>query len=333
MQPVSEIPVASGPFRYRAASNWAQWPAGWDVPEVAGLATDSQDRAFVFYRGEHPVAVFDSSGTFLYSWGQGLCSRPHGITIGPDDSVYLADDFDHTVRKFTPEGKLLLTLGTSGRPSDTGATSVDFRTIQQAAGPFHYPTNVAIGRSGEIFVSDGYGNARVHKFSAGGELLLSWGSPGNGPGQFHIPHGIAVDAEGLVHVADRENSRIQRFSPDGEFLGQLADVARPCELAFDRQGRMFVAELGYRVGMWPGTSPPSANATGGRVSIFGQGGEVLARFGGGERPCDAGDFLAPHDIWLDSRGAFYVAEVIRSAVGGQRPAVGDYHALQKFEPL
>jgi DNA-binding beta-propeller fold protein YncE len=325
--------VTSGPFRYRAKADWARWPKGWQVPEVVGVATDSRERVFVFYRGEHPVSVFDREGAFLFSWGEGHFNRPHGITIGPDDSVYCADDFDHTVRKFTPEGKLLLTLGTSGQPSDTGATSVDFRGIQRAAAPFHYPTNIALSPAGEIYVSDGYGNARVHKFSPEGKLLLSWGAPGGGPGEFRIPHGIAVDREGIVYVADRENSRIQLFSPEGEFLRAWTDIARPCEVAIDGDGRVFVAELGYRAGMWPGTEPPNVGATGGRVSIFDQSGKLQARFGGGEQPCDVGDFFAPHDIWLDSRGDFYVSEVIWSAAGGKKPAVGEYHSLQKFERL
>jgi hypothetical protein len=101
----------------------------------------------------------------------------------------------------------------------------------------------------------------------------------------------------------------------------------------DEVGHIYVAELGYRAGMWPGTEPPHANATGGRVSIFDSGGKLLARFGGGERPTAAGDFFAPHDIWLDSQGCLYVAEVVRSAARGERPAVGDYHTLQKFERI
>src|SRR5262249_26447339 len=146
--------------------------------EVAGVATDSQDRVYVFNRGDHPLMVFNRDGTFVKSWGEGLFKRPHGIIIGPDDSVYCTDDFDHTVRKFTPDGRLLMTLGTSGQPSDTGATSVDFRTILRAGPPFHYPANVALSPEGNIFVSDGYGNARIHKFSSDGRLLSSWGEPG-----------------------------------------------------------------------------------------------------------------------------------------------------------
>jgi hypothetical protein len=331
MQPVRETVMSSDQFHYRASAKWAQWPADWLVSEVAAVATDSQDRVFVFNRGDHPVAVFDRVGKLLSSWGEGLFNRPHGIWIGPDDAVYCTDDLDHTVRKFTPEGQLIWTLGTSGRPSDTGATSLDYRTIRRAGPPFHYPTNLAVAPSGELFISDGYGNARVHRFSADGRLLQSWGEPGTGPGQFHVPHGIAVDARGTVYVADRENSRLQLFSPSGDFLGEWTDVARPCDLVIDAAGCVYVAELGYRAGMWPGTSPPNPEATGGRVSIFDSAGNLLARFGGGERPTQPGDFFAPHDIWLDSRGSLYVAEVIRSAAGGKRPAAGDYHTLQKLE--
>src|SRR4029077_13600819 len=128
---------------------------------------------YVFSRGEHPLMVFDRDGTFLTSWDDKAFNRPHGITVGPDDAVYCTDDRDHTVRKFTPDGRLLLTLGTSGKPSDTGATSTDFRTIRRAGPPFHYPTNLALSPEGDLYVSDGYGNARVHKFSADGQLLFS----------------------------------------------------------------------------------------------------------------------------------------------------------------
>src|SRR5437870_5579095 len=112
-------------FGYEAHDHWAQLPPGVSWPEVAGVDVDSRDRVFVFNRGKHPVIIFDRNGKFHATWGEGQFVRPHGITIGPDDAVYCTDDLDHTVRKYTPEGKLLLTLGTSGQPSDTGATSLD----------------------------------------------------------------------------------------------------------------------------------------------------------------------------------------------------------------
>ncbi len=324
------VRVGQGPLTYTVAADWARRPPGFTWSEVAAVATDSHDQVFVFNRGAHPMMVFDRAGTFLRSWGEGVFARAHGLTIGPDDAIYCTDDLDHTVRKFTPEGRLLLTLGTSGRPSDTGATSIDYRTIRHAGLPFYFPTNVALSPAGEIYITDGYGNACVHKFSASGELLFSWGTPGGGPGQFRVPHGIAVSQHGEVFVADRENSRIQMFSPSGEFLHEWTEIARPCQVTFDTAGNLFVAELGYRAGMWPGTVAPNPGATGGRVSVFDPGGVLLARWGGGDNPTVAGDFFAPHDICIDSRGDVYVAEVMMSAGGNRGLVSPDCHSLQKF---
>ncbi len=317
-------------FGYEALNRWPQLPAGWSWYEATAVAVDIRDRVFVFNRGEHPVMIFEPDGTLAASWGEGLFVRPHGIFIGPDDAVYCTDDSGHTVHKFTPDGRLLMTLGTPGRPSETGATSVDFRTIERSAGPFHYPTNLAIAPSGDLYVSDGYGNASVHKFSPEGRLLRSWGEPGARPGQFRVPHGIAVAGDGTVLVADRENSRIQFFSPDGEYLSEWTDVARPCQVSVGPDANVYVAELGFRAGMWPGTKAPSPGATGGRLSIFSGEGKLLARWGGGDNPCAAGDFFAPHGIWVDSQGAIYVAEVVMSAGGNRGLVSSECRSLQKF---
>jgi DNA-binding beta-propeller fold protein YncE len=316
-------------FGYDADVRWAKPPAGRRWAEVAAVATDSQDRVFVFSRDEHAVFVFDCERQFLFSWGEDLFVRPHGVAIGPDDAVWCTDDSGHVVRKFTPEGEPLLTLGTSGQPSDTGATSVDFRTVRRAGAPFHYPTNVAFGPDGSVYVADGYGNARVHRFTPDGRLLSSWGEPGGGPGQFHIPHGIAVDCDGTVYVADRENSRIQLFTADGDYRSEWTDIARPCQV-FIRNDRVYVAELGYRAGMWPGTTAPTPDATGGRLSVFDRRGELKARWGGGDDPRAPGDFFAPHDICVDFRGDIYVAEVVMSAGGSRGLVSPECHALQKF---
>lgn len=325
--------VGSGQFRYRADPDWAKWPEGWQMLEVTAVATDSKDRAFVFNRSERPVAVFDPDGQFQFAWGEGEFTRPHGIWIDREDMVYCTDDLGHTVSKYTPDGKRLWRLGTQGQPSDTGATSIDYRTIRYSGPPFHFPTNLALAPGGDFYISDGYGNARIHKYTAEGKLLFSWGDPGSGPGQFHVPHGIAVDSQGIVFVADRENSRLQLFHPDGTFQSEWTEIARPCQVFIDAADRVFVAELGYRAGMWPGTSAPHPDATGGRVSIFDRQGKLLSRFGGGEHPTEPADFYAPHDIWLDSRGDFYLAEVVRSAARHVLPPSGDYHTLQKFVRL
>jgi DNA-binding beta-propeller fold protein YncE len=324
------VRVGVGRFQYVVDERWPTFPAAGVEGEAVGVACDSQDRVYVFLRGPRPVQVFERDGTPVMTWGDGVFVRPHGIFIGPDDTVYCTDDFDHTVRAFSTDGKLRLTLGTSGKPSDTGATSMDYRTIRHAGPPFNFPTNLARGPAGDLYVSDGYGNARIHRFAPDGKLLCSWGEPGSGPGQFHVPHGIAVDAAGIVYVADRENSRIQLFDGDGTYTGEWTDVGRPCQLFIDKAGWYYVAELGYRAGRWPGTGTHQPGQTGGRVSIFDRHGKLHARWGGGEHPCDPGDFFAPHGIWADSHGDLYVAEVTLS--GGARTGVvpGSCHSFQKF---
>jgi DNA-binding beta-propeller fold protein YncE len=327
---LENVIVGTEGLRYEALAQWETLPPGWSFVEVAGVATDSRDRVYVFNRGEHPLMVFDREGKFLTSWGESVFRRPHGIFIGPDDTLYCTDDLDHTVRKFTPEGKLLLTVGRSGQPSDTGIAGSDYRTIRRAGPPFNRPTNLALAQDGGIYVTDGYGNARVHKFDANGRLLLSWGEPGAGPGQFNLPHGIGVGRDGRVYVADRENSRVQVFTPEGKYLTEWADLARPMQVFIDRQDRVFVVEVGWRAGLFPWQTVPGPNASAARLSVFDCEGQLLARWGGEGDPCAPGNFFAPHDVWIDSRGDLYVGEVTMSAGGNRGVVPPDCHALQKF---
>jgi DNA-binding beta-propeller fold protein YncE len=325
--------VGSGQFRYRALARWEQLPPGWSFGEVAGVAVDSADRIYVFNRGAHPVVILDRDGRFLGSWGEGLFARPHGISIDREDFLWLTDDSGHTVRKFTPKGELLLTLGTSGKSSDTGVQGMDYRTIRRGGPPFNYPTNVAFAADGSLYVTDGYGNARVHHFSREGRLLASWGEPGTGPGQFNVPHGIALDSEGLIYVADRENSRIQVFTSDGAFLDEWTDVARPMQVCIDPADNVFVVDLGWRAGLWPWlTAAPGARQSA-CLSVFNTRGELLARWGEGEEPTAVGAFFAPHDIRMDSRGDLYVGEVVLSAGVNRGLVSADCHCLQKFVKL
>lgn len=328
------VKVGMGSFVYEVAEGWGRLPTGWDLVEVGGVAVDSQDRIFAFSRGEHPVIIFDRDGDFLGSWGEDMFRRAHGICIGPDDAVYCADDGGHTVRKFTPEGELLLTLGVKGQPSDTGYDGRDMMTIERGGPPFNRPTNIAIGPKGEIYVTDGYGNARIHKFAPDGQHLLSWGQPGTGPGEFHLPHGICLDQQGLIYAGDRQNNRIQVFNSRGEFVGQLGDVARPNDLCFDVAGNLYVAEAGHRLGdmplffPWQGSdeaielaksaSAPASRRAPSRVSIFAPDGQLQMRLGGDDG-CAPGSFLAAHGICVDSRGELYVAEVTVSATHDATP--------------
>jgi DNA-binding beta-propeller fold protein YncE len=339
---MSAVQVGSGEFRYQVDERWAKFPADGKSGEAVGVACDSKDRVYVFLRGPQPVLIFERDGTpsqFPPSqggqggWGDGVFTRPHGIFIGRDDTVYYTDDFGHAVRAFSFDGKPRLTLGTPGKPSDTGATSIDYRTIKRSGPPLNFPCNLAVGPTGDLFVADGYGNARVHRFSSDGKLLKSWGEPGSGPGQFCVVHGIAVDQAGIVYVADRENCRIQLFTSDGQYVGEWKDLARPCQAFIDPAGWVYVAELGFRAGRWPGTGPAQPGQTGGRVSIFDRQGKLYARWGGGENPTAPGDFFAPHDLWVDSHGDLYVAEVALAGGAAAGLVPGSCHTLQKFVRL
>ena len=148
--------------------------------------------------------IFDRDGNLIKHWGEGVFRRAHGIHIGPDGMLYLTDDGDHCVRKCTPDGKILLTLGTPGKPAP-----------YMSGDPFCRCTDVALGLKGEIYVSDGYNNARVHKYTPDGKLIKSWGAPGVDPGEFNVAHNICSDDDGWIFVADRENHRVQVFDADG----------------------------------------------------------------------------------------------------------------------
>jgi len=302
---------------FRVLEGWGKLPEGWRYVEAAGVAVDSRDNVYVFNRGEHPLIVFDREGNFLRSWGEGLVGRAHGITIGPDDEVWLTDDGNHTIRKFTPEGKLLLTIGDPDKPA----------TLQSGE-PFNRPTHVALSPlTGDLFISDGYGNSRVHKYDPKGRHLFSWGEPGTDPGCFNLPHNIATDAEGLVYVADRENHRVQVFDAEGRYLVQINNLHRPCGLLIDRRegGTIYVGELGSDLAV--NQSVPNL---GGRVSILSLKGDLLGRVGDrfrGEKP---GQFVAPHGVVTDSRGDLYVAEVSYTAKGRHENPPREIRSLQKF---
>jgi sugar lactone lactonase YvrE len=325
---------------YTVVEDWEQPPDGYSHPDVAAVAVDPQGLVYLFCRAEHPVLVYERDGRFVRSWGEGLFTmRAHGITMAPDGSVWCVDDGDHTARKFDSDGRLMLTLGTSGRPSDTGYDGQTVSSIARGGPPFNRPTNLAVAPSGDLYVTDGYGNARVHHFSATGELIGSWGEPGVGPGQFMLPHGIAVHRDGRVLVADRENDRIQIFSPDGEFLGEWTDVQRPTHLAFDAKGNAVVAELPWRAGSTSFRNGPIASHLPGRVSILDASGVVLARLGdegpfdpswGAADPCRPGNFCAPHGIAIDPNGDLYVAEVTWTFAARSGLVPRGCHTLQKF---
>ncbi|HZT28850.1 MAG TPA: peptidyl-alpha-hydroxyglycine alpha-amidating lyase family protein [Bryobacteraceae bacterium] len=184
-------------------------PAGWKFGRVSAVAVDSAGEVYVFHRGKEadPLIVFDSQGRYLRSWGRGMFGDPHGLRIDPQGYVWITDVGLHQVMKFDRKGELRLVLGKRSVP---GAD----------AGTFNKPTDIAFAPSGDFYVSDGYGNSRVVKFSRDGKYLFAWGRAGTGAGEFHTPHSVAVDSHGTVYVSDRENNRIQIFTPEGKYLRQ-----------------------------------------------------------------------------------------------------------------
>ena len=232
--------VSYGKYVYEHVSGWGSLPDGWEWNHAVGVAVDGQDRIFVYNRSAHPIIVLDTDGNVINHWGEGLFGSAHHIEAGPDGSLYTTDIGDHTVRKWTAEGELLMMLGTPNDPPEMFSGE-----------PFNRPTDIAIAGDGSLYISDGYGNARIHHFTATGELIKSWGEPGEGPGQFRIPHGICISAEGLIYVVDRENSRIQVFTPDGQYLSEWGGVHRPDHIVQGPDGNMFVTDLGFHQGLGP----------------------------------------------------------------------------------
>jgi NHL repeat len=311
--------LGSGKFTYRVEPGWAKLPDGWDFADVGGIAIDRQDNVYVFNRGGHPMIVLDRNGKFLSSWGEDVFKRPHALHIGPDETIWCADDGDHTVRKCTLDGRVLMTLGTPGKaaPAFSGQ-------------PFNRPTHTALAPNGDIYIADGYGNARVHRYSPDGRLLASWGESGTDPGQFNIVHNICCDVAGLVYVADRENHRVQVFDGVGRYITQWTNVHRACGLytAGQADSVFYVGELGPFLPInrhTPNLGP--------RVSILDSHGNLLARLDAGDASADAGGFIAPHAIAVDSRGDLYLGEVSYTAwptVFPNVPKPPRIHSLQKF---
>ena len=326
MQPASDAPA------YEVVRDWAKIPKDWDLVEVPGLAIDSQDRIFAFTRGEPPVVVFDRNGRVLDSWGTGLFRRPHAACIGPDDCLYCVDDFAHAVRKYTADGKLLATIGPIGAPSATGYVPDDFLSVKRGGPPYNLPTSIALAPSGEIYVTDGYGNSRVHTFSPDGVLRHSWGEPGSGPVQFRLPHGIAVDRQGRVYAGDRMNSRIQVFAPTGEFLAQWTDVYQPNDVYIDADDHVFVAEIGYRPDLpMPGPVPRPGDSYS-RVTVRDLEGRILSRITNPDAGAPGG-FLSAHAARTDSHGDLYVGEVSATRARNQSKDRHAFNILQKFRRI
>ena len=291
--------LGTGDYIYEELADWAKLPEGWSFKEVADVVVDAQDRVYVFNRGEHPMIIFEPDGSFVAAWGEDLFSRAHGVTVGPDGMLYCVDDGDHSIRKCTPDGEVLMTIGTPDEPAPI-----------HSGQPFNRPTKVAFDpKTDELYISDGYGNARVHKFSPDGKHLFSWGEYGTDPGQFNLVHSVCTDSNGKVYIADRESHRVQVFDEGGRYLDQWNNMHRPCGLHIE-DDLVYIGEVPTQLEV--NADYPNI---GGCVTIHDLTGQRLVRLGDVRRGEGPGQFISPHGIAIDSHGDIYVGEVSWAAYG------------------
>lgn len=280
-----------GGFTYKVILDWAKRPEHLAKAKVNAVATDSKGFVYAFSRDlDHPVIVFDPDGNFVKTWGEGCFTSTHGIYISKDDIVYCSDYMAHCFYLFDLDGNRLGVIGTPGVPGDCGAdlTQTNHRnrlwSAKKLGTPFCRPTKIVQGPSGDLYASDGYANSAVHRFSKDGQLKKTWGGLGIEGGELYLPHGIWVDENENVWVADKESSRLDIFTGEGVFLKRIDWLMRPSEVAGDGKGNIYVAELD------------------GGVTIFNLSGHVQARFG------HYLSAIRPHGICVDEDGNIFMAQ-------------------------
>ena len=227
-------PHEGGLLKYRVSIRFGEepdtMPDGWKFGRVSAVAVNPKGEVYVFHRGPKadPIVVFDGKGKFLRSLGKGMFGNPHGMRFDHEGNLWVTDNGDHQVMKFSPQDKLLFTLGTKGKAGTDSKT-------------FNRPTDIAFTPKGDaVYISDGYGNSRVVKVAPDGKYLLDWGKRGTGPGEFNTPHSIAVDSKGAVYVSDRENNRIQIFDPNGKFLRQWTHLGATQNIFITPEDQMWI---------------------------------------------------------------------------------------------
>jgi hypothetical protein len=308
------------PPKYEPVPLWGMIPHGITFRGSAtSVSVDAQDRVYVFNRGNYPLLIFDPDGNLLDYSQVNSYGRPHGITID-DGDMFLSDDGAHFIEKRTLDGKLLFTLGERGNPVARHSGGDGSR--------FNRPTDLAVHPyTRELFVSDGYANSRIHRYSPEGTHIKSWGEPGSSPGQFSVPHSIVVTADDRVIVCDRENFRIQVFSVDGEFL-ELWHQHRPAAIGMSAAPRplFFVCEHS------PHKIQKGVPNLGACIRVLEQDGTEITSFGAELPGHQPGEFMEPHSIAVDSRGDVYIAEVCNSWIAnlGEPPPLGEWPSLRKW---
>lgn len=307
-QPLKNGVGADTRTRYELVKDWPRLPEFYSLGNPAGLGIDTQQNLIVFHRagrtwpplsgmpderinGKTLLVLDKNTGAIIDQWGEDLFIMPHGLSVDRNNNIWVTDIGLNQVFKFNHSGELMMELG---EPKVSGNDSAHFNR----------PTDVAVAADGSFYVSDGYNNSRIVKFDSSGKYLFQWGSKGKGPGQFDIPHGIDVDTHGNVYVADRENSRVQVFTPDGKFIrawtdesfGKIFSVActDSSVLAIDDYTFLYVRHRGSD------------------VYIFNSAGEVRTRFGRSGNYDGATGWY--HDITTDREGNIYVGDMLNNKI-------------------
>jgi DNA-binding beta-propeller fold protein YncE len=286
----------SPPLDYVAVADVFSLPKGMTFGSTSGVAINSKGNIYVLNRGPNPLMEFDASGRFIRSLGEGFFDRPHGLRIDSEDNVWTTDVASHVVYKFNPEGRIVLVLGVRGSAGDMHAYG--------HLPLFNQPNDIAFAPGGEIFVTQGHGRGepRVLKFDKDGNFIKAWGKKGKAAGEFDIAHSIAIDARGLVYVADRNNQRIQVFDADGRFIRESKHPGTPCGLF-----------IGPDQTLW------LAHGHAGQVLKLDLNGNVLGAMG--RQGKGLGQFGEAHFMAVSARDEIFVADTLNWRVQKFAPRV------------
>jgi peptidylamidoglycolate lyase len=290
---------------FELVSNWPVLSKGYKLGQPTGIGIDKNDHIFVFHRAGRkwstpfPDSVIsvntvleldNRTGKIINSWGADYFIMPHGLTVDKQNNIWLTDVGLHQIFKFNHEGKLLMKLGVAKTPANDSLH-------------FNLPTDIAVADDGTFYVSDGYGNSRVVKFSATGKYIKAWGTFGIKPGQFIIPHGIAIDQNNIIYVADRQNNRIQLFDTTGNFIKELKNDKQVEELpsiAIDKANHLFAID-------YDPTINKDSTAKGSTIFEFDSSQQIKNHFGATGSANRITSWF--HDIAIDSKGNIYVGDI------------------------
>lgn len=293
--------------QYEVDPTWPKRPAGLEWGQMPGVALDKEDNVWIFTRATPPIQVYKATGEFIRAWGQEFIKTAHQIKIDTDGNIWIADVGNHTVRKCTADGKILLTLGTPGE------RGIDAKHLNM-------PTDMTIAQNGDVFVSDGYGNSRIVHFDKTGKFIKAWGTMGTRPGQFSIPHAIAIDSNGRLYIADRNNVRVQVYSQGGELLDSWKNLLVPWGFWVSGQDDIWIcgsSPTGWKTDPKYPTAPLGCPPRDQLFMRFNTDGKLQQLWtipkaeDGQEQP---GNLNWVHGIALDSKGNIYAGDIIGKRV-------------------